>query len=213
MRKLSFVAIILSILSITPCLFADEIKISERTVVPVKLIQHLKGDAITVGQSVDFEVSRDIIIDNFIVIKRGAPAYGNVTGAEKAGYVSKGGKIGLSIDYCKAIDGKKVYLKSILQKEGESHVGGNIAASIIVCPLFLLAKGEQAELPVGMEFRSYVENDVYVEVDPSAKLTHTQIEQIEQEEMEEKKRLEEERIEREKKEQEEKERKQIESGY
>jgi len=212
MRKLIFFPIILSIFFVSPCLFADVIKVPERTVVPVKLIQQLKGDAVMVGQSVDFEVSRDIIIDDFIVIKRGAPAYGNVTSAEKGGYVSKGGKIGLSIDYCKAIDGKKVYLKSILQREAESHMGANIAASVIVCPLFLLAKGGQAELPVGMEFRSYVENDVYVEVDPSAKLTTTEIEQIQQREMEERKRLEKERIEREEREKEEKEREQLETG-
>ena len=189
-----------------------KIKISERTVIPVKLIQHLKGGQVIVGQSVDFEVARDIIIDEFIVIKRGAPAYGNITSSDKAGYVSQGGKIGLNIDYCKAIDGTKVYLKSILQREGESHMGANIAASIIVCPLILLARGEEAELPVGTEFKSYVENDAYVKVDPSGKLTHTQIEQIQQRETEERKRLEKERLEKEKREKEEREREQLESG-
>jgi hypothetical protein len=211
MKKFIGFAIILSIFFISPCLFADQIKIEERTVIPVRLIQTVKGDAAMVGQSVDFEVATDIIIDDFIVIKRGAPAYGTITSSEKAGYVSKGGKIGLSIDYCKAIDGKKVYLKSILQKESESHVGANVAASVLVCPLILLAKGEKAEIPAGTEFRSYAENDVYVTVDLSAKLTPTRREQIEQKEREERERLEKKRIEREKREKEEKEPEQLHS--
>lgn len=205
MKKFIVFIQIVTIFSVTSPLFADKVKIPERTVIPVKLSQHLKGDQVTVGQSVDFEVARDIIIDNFIVIKRGAPAYGYITTAAKGGYVSIGGKIGLNIDYCKAIDGSKVYLKSILQKEEESHMGRTIALSVIVCPLFLLSKGEEAELPIGTEFRSYVDNDVFVKVLASEKLTDTEMDQIQQkeiEEREERKRLEKERIEKEKREKE-----------
>jgi hypothetical protein len=203
MKRFIAFSIILSVFFISPCLSADEIKLPERTVIPVRLVQTIKGDSAIIGQSVDFEVSMDIIIDDFIIVKRGAPAYGTVTAAEKAGYVSKGGKVGLSIDYCKAIDGTRVYLKSVLQKEEESHVGANVAASVLLCPLILLAKGETAELPPGTEFKAYVENDLYIKVDPSAKLTPTQREQIEQKEKEERERLEKEQIEREKRKKEE----------
>ncbi len=177
-----------------------KVKIPERSVVPIKLIQHLKGGQVVIGQNVDFEVSTDIIVDNFIVVKQGAPAYGNITVAGKAGYVSQGGKIGLNIDYCKATDGSKIYLKSVLQKEAESHMGGNIAASVLLCPLLLAVKGEEAELPIGTEFKSYTENDVIVKVLASEKLTDRDIDQILQKEIEERKRIEEERIEKEKRE-------------
>ena len=145
------------------------------------------------------------IIDGFVVIKRGSPAYGTITTSQKAGYVSQGGKIGINIDYCKAVDGTRVYLKSILQKEEESHLGANIAASVILCPFILAAKGEEAELPVGTEFRSYTENDVFVTVLASEKLTNKEIREIQEKEMEERKRLEQERIEKEKREKEKKE--------
>jgi hypothetical protein len=179
MKRHLFSAITVSLFFVAPCLGADEVKIPERTVVPIKLTQTLKGDAVTVGQSVDFEVSRDVILDNFVVIKRGAPAYGTITSSEEAGYVSKGGKIGFSVDYCKAIDGSKVYLKAMLQREAESHTGANIAASVILCPLILAARGEQAEIPAGTEFKSYVENEVFVSVEPGARLTDLAIEQLE----------------------------------
>jgi len=188
------------------------IVLPERSVVPVKLIQSVKGDQLLVGQSVDFVVSRDIIIDGFVVIKRGAPAYGTITSAEKAGYVSKGGKINLSIDYCKAIDGSKVYLKAILSREAEDHMGANIAASIIVCPLILLVRGDESELPEGLEFKSYVENDSKIAVPARAKLSDEDLKAIEAQEQEEQRMKEEkakqerERIEKERKEKEKEER-------
>ncbi|MBW1614471.1 MAG: hypothetical protein JRJ57_10985 [Deltaproteobacteria bacterium] len=205
MKKFIVFMQIVAIFGITSPAFADKVKIPERTVIPVKLIQHLKGGEVIPGQSVDFEVARNIIIDGFVVIKRGSPAYGTITTSQKAGYVSQGGKIGINIDYCKAVDGTRVYLKSILQKEEESHLGANIAASVILCPFILAAKGEEAELPVGTEFRSYTENDVFVTVLASEKLTNKEIREIQEKEMEERKRLEQERIEKEKREKEKKE--------
>ena len=169
------------------------IKIPERTVVPITLIQNLKGSNVIVGSSVDFKVTRNIIIDEYIVIKSGAPAYGTVTSAEEAGYVSSGGKIGLSIDYCKAVDGTKVYLKSILQSKGKSSTGANIAASIIICPLILVAKGEEAEIPLGTEFKSYTESDVDVKVRVKDKLSSEELNQIEIREREEREKREKER--------------------
>jgi len=145
------------------------IKVPERTVIPVRLLQHLKGAELAVGQSIDFEVSMDIIMDKYVVIKRGAPAYATVTTAQKAGYVSQGGKLGFSMDHCKAVDGSRVYLKSVIGREGEDQMGANIAASILICPLILAAKGEEAELAVGSEFKAYTASEVTVAVLPGDK--------------------------------------------
>jgi len=215
MRKLTTLLILVGIFVTTPYALSDEggseqirIKIPERTVVPIVLIQNLKGSEIMVGTSVDFKVLRDIIIDDYIVIKSGAPAYGSVTSAVEAKTVSRGGKIGLSLDYCKAIDGTKVYLKSILQEKGESAMGANIAASVIVCPLILVAKGDEAEIPLGTEFKSYTESDTDVKVLVKDKLSSEEINQIDIREAEEREKREKERqeeIERKEKEKREKE--------
>lgn len=219
MKKLISLLMLLVIFVVAPYAFSEEgspaqrrnkirVKIPERTVVPITLIQNLRGGDVMVGSSVDFKVTRNIIIDDYIVIKSGAPAYGSVTSAEEAGYVSAGGTIGLSTDYCKAIDGTKVYLKSILQHKGKSSMGANIAASIIVCPLILLVKGDEAEIPLGTEFKSYTETDVDVKVFVKDKLSREELNQIEIRETEEREKKERERqeeIERIKKEKREKE--------
>ena len=87
-------------------------------------------------------------------------------------------------------------------KEEESHVGANVAASVLLCPLILAVKGEEAELPIGTEFKAYVENDVLVKALASEKLTGKEIEEIQRKELEERKRIEKERIEKEKREKE-----------
>ena len=147
-----------------------KIKVPERTVIPVRLLEHLKGANLVVGQTIDFEVSMDIIIDKYVVIKRGAPAYATVTTAQKAGYVSQGGKLGFSMDHCKAVDGSRIYLKSVIGREAEDQMGANIAASVLICPLFLAVKGEEAELAAGSEFKAYTANDFTVAVLPGVKV-------------------------------------------
>jgi len=207
MKRVVVAVIVASVLLIAPHLFAEEyvnIKIPERTVIPIKLIQHLKGDQVSLGQNIDFEVCRDIIIDNYIVIKRGAPAYGIIIDCKKASHVSQGGKIGFSIDYCKAIDGARVHLKSILRSDAADHMGANIAASVILCPLILVAKGDEAEVPIGSEFRAYVENDVTVKVLKSNRLSSEEINLLEQKELEERKRIEKEKEEKKKQDEEKK---------
>lgn len=208
MKKLMLLILIAASVFVSSFVSADESKetfevlLPERTVIPVRLIQNIEGKDVMVGQSVDFEVSRDIIINNFLLIRRGAPAYGTITSAEKASYISQGGKLGFSMDYCKAVDGQKIYLKSVLSREGESHMGANIAASVILCPLIMLARGKEAKIVKGTEFKAYTENDIKVEVEVSRKLTEEQINKMQKEEREEIERLEKERLEEEKREKE-----------
>lgn len=181
-----------------------KIKIPERTVIPFKMPQTIKGNQLIMGQTIELLTTRDIIIDDYVVIKYRAPVLADVTAIEKAGYVSQGGKIGFSVNHVRAIDGTKVYIKSILQNEAEDHMGANIAVSVIICPLFLLAKGEEAEISGGMEFKGYVENDTYIRVRKSDLLSGAEIQKLEEkreiEERNDRQRLEKEREERKKKE-------------
>lgn len=87
-------------------------------------------------------------------------------------------------------------------------MGANVAASVIICPLILIAKGDEAEISLGTEFKSYTENDAYVKVFVKDKLSTEEINQIEIREAEEREKKEKERkeeIERKEKEKREKE--------
>lgn len=177
MKRLLFGIVAVLIMGLAVLCLAQEskeepvkIKVPARTVIPVRLLESLKGDTLAVGQTIDFEVSMDIVIDRYVVIKKGAPAYATVTTAQKAGYVSQGGKLGFSMDHCVAVDGSRVHLKSVIGREAEDQMGANIAASIIICPLFLALRGEEAQLSAGTEFKAYTAEDITVAVLPSAKV-------------------------------------------
>jgi len=81
MKKWIALLMFLFIFVVAPYTFSEEgnpeqilnnilIKIPERTVVPLTLVQNIKGSGVLVGSTVDFRVTRNIIIDDYIVIKR-----------------------------------------------------------------------------------------------------------------------------------------------
>lgn len=49
-------------------------------------------------------------------------------------------------------------------------MGANIAASVLICPLFLAMKGEEAELAVGSEFKAYTASEFTVAVLPGERV-------------------------------------------
>lgn len=156
----------------------SKILLPARTVIFLKLTNQLEGGKVKVGQEIDLEVARDIIFDQYILIARGAPAYGTITTAEEANFVSIGGKIGISIEHCQAADRSQIALKSILQEEGKSTTGWNIAGSVCVCPLILLIRGDEAVVPAGTLMKAYVESDNVINVKTKDKLGSAEIDKI-----------------------------------
>jgi hypothetical protein len=80
MKRLLFGIVAVLIMGLAVLCLAQEskeepvkIKVPARTVIPVRLLESLKGDTLAVGQTIDFEVSMDIVIDRYVVIKKGLP--------------------------------------------------------------------------------------------------------------------------------------------
>ena len=48
---------------------------------------------------------------------------------------------------------------------GKEKVGGTVALSAIICPLFLLRKGEEARITSGSELRAYVDYPVKIKIE------------------------------------------------
>ena len=166
--------------------------IPERTVIALRLMDTLKGKEVQVGQDVSFEVTRDVIADNYLAIKKGAPAYGTVAVSEGAKSVSRGGYLQVNVDHCKAVDGTKVPIKAVAACSEDEYVGANIAMSVVICPFILMAKGGEAELTAGTPFKGYVESDTEITVTLENYVTDEQVRQMEQQAIGELKKLEEE---------------------
>lgn len=142
-----------------------KITIPEGTRVAVKSLEGVSSESGKMGQTIRFEVVRDVVVKNKVVIKAGAPAIGEVLKAESKRAVGREGILLVGIRYATAIDTTQVPVRASLEEKGEERFGLSIALGIVLCPLFLLMKGKEAEIPAGTEYTVFVDRPVEVTVE------------------------------------------------
>lgn len=111
------------------------------------------------GDTVTFVLTEDLKVGDVVVAKAGAKAVGEVTNAQKAGMLGKGGELNIRLDYLK-VGTARVHLRGTKGGEGKSGTGGAIALSLLVSPLFLLLHGKQMKVTKGTALHAYVADDI-----------------------------------------------------
>jgi hypothetical protein len=153
--SLLLVAVVLSLGSLA---YAAEVTIKAGTPIPVRLLDDLSSETATAGQLVRFETTRNIIVDDKIVIKAGSEVIGEVTHAQKTGSLGKEGSLSLVVQYATAVDGTRIPLRANLSNTGDERV----ALSWMVCPFI---KGTPSRIPATTETKAYVDYDTVVKID------------------------------------------------
>jgi hypothetical protein len=141
--------------------------LEDGTPVHLVLSQNLSSaDAVT-GQTVEFEVVDDVIVNGFVVIPHGATAWATVTDAEHKRRMGRAGKLDLNVDKVRLADGEKALLRAVKDTKGGGHtgamVGAMVATSLVVwpaAPLFLLMHGKDVTIPKGTNISAFVQGDV-----------------------------------------------------
>jgi hypothetical protein len=141
--------------------------LEDGTPVHLVLSENLSSaDAVT-GQTVEFEVVDDIIVNGFVVIPRGATAWATVTDAEHKRRMGRAGKLDLNVDKVRLADGEKALLRAVKDTKGGGHtgamVGAMVATSLVVwpaAPLFLLMHGKDVTIPKGTNINAFVQGDM-----------------------------------------------------
>jgi hypothetical protein len=106
-----------------------------------------------------------VTVGKTVVIKEGTQVNGNIETSEQAKGMGKAGELTYSVQYAKAIDGSKVYLRTTRATlEGENKVGGAVALAVVVSPLFLLKKGKNVKMESGKLVQVYVDRDYTIEI-------------------------------------------------
>jgi hypothetical protein len=127
-----------------------------------------------IGDKVDFEVLDDIQVGGMTVIARGANALATVTEAQPKRRMGRAGKLGVNVDYVRAITGDKVPLRGVKELKGGGKTGAMteaiVATSIVffpAAPLFLFVKGKDITIPKGHEVTVYVNGDSRIDLTKS----------------------------------------------
>jgi hypothetical protein len=141
--------------------------LQDGTPVHLVLSENLSSaDAVT-GQTVEFEVVDDVVVNGLLVIPHGSTAWATVTDAEHKRRMGRAGKLNLNIDKVRLADGQKVLLRAVKDASGGTHTGAMVGAMVVTslvvwpaAPLFLLMHGKDVTIPKGTNISAFIQGDI-----------------------------------------------------
>ncbi len=127
----------------------------------------MSSEDATVGESVDFEVLEDVMVNGIVVIPKGGTAIGSVTEAVPKRRMARGGKLEIVLDYARLADTEKAAVRAVKDAKGGGHTGGMTAGIVATgllfwpaAPFFLFMHGKDITVPKGAEITAYVNGDM-----------------------------------------------------
>ena len=135
------------------------------TMVGLETVSVLTSDNATLGQTVDFRVTRDVMVDGKTVIAAGSIAKGQIVRSQRAKALGKGGFLEVKIKSVTAVDGQEVYLTGgNVYEEGDDKATMAVILGLFVCIFLLAIKGKNAEVPPGFTFDASVASTTNIQV-------------------------------------------------
>ena len=117
------------------------------------------------GGTVNFSVLSDVKSqDGNILISAGTPVTATISFSSPKGMIGKSGTITINDFHTTAVDGSYIPLSSSISARPDDKLATSIVLSVLICPLFLLMKGEDAQVPAGTTKTAYTVSDAYVKV-------------------------------------------------
>jgi hypothetical protein len=145
--------------------------LEDATPVKIRINRTISSGDAHVGDTVDFEVLEEVLVNNVLVIPKGGLAYATVTEAQAKRRMARGGKLDINIDYVRLADDEKAALRAVKAVQGGGHTGamtGGIVATSLVffpaAPFFLFMHGKDISIPKGTEITAYVNGDMKLDV-------------------------------------------------
>jgi hypothetical protein len=146
--------------------------LEDGTPVKMRTNRTISSSDASVGETLDFEVLEDVLINNVLVIPKGGMAFATVTEAQAKRRMARGGKLDINIDNVRLADGEKAALRAVKEVKGGGHTGvmtgGMVATSLVflpAAPLFLFMHGKDTSIPKGTEVTAYINGDM--KLDPA----------------------------------------------
>lgn len=145
--------------------------LEDGTPVKLRINRNVSSADAHVGDTVDFEVLEEVLVNNVLVVPKGGLAFATVTEAQAKRRMARGGKLDINIDYVRLVDSEKAALRAVKEVKGGGHTGamtGGIVATSLVffpaAPFFLFMHGKDITIPKGTEITAYINGDLKLDV-------------------------------------------------
>lgn len=102
------------------------------TAVPVHVVGEVSSGKLKPGDTFAVAAASDIVINGFIVIRKGALGQGTIGEVAHAGGSGRSGSLTLNFDWVYASDGGKIHLAAATQKQAEEDRKGASSTATII---------------------------------------------------------------------------------
>jgi hypothetical protein len=149
------------------------VKIPHGTAVTVETLYPVSSADFKVNNTIAFSVIRNVVVDDVIVIPRGAIARAKIVRLKKARIGGRGGALTFEMEQIVAMDGTKIPVQLSASAEGGNRTGalavGAAATSALIFPYTAPAaivwgfkKGDDAVIRGSKQFAAVVKNDAQI---------------------------------------------------
>ena len=158
------------------------VTLPEKTVCKISLNEDISSKINRVGDPVHFTVEEDVLVDNVLVLPRGAQGSGVVTKVTRPKFFGRSGFVDISFDQVFSIDEEAI--PTVLGPEAKEKlkmqaaaIGASAIGALALGPIGLVGglfvKGKDVEMPAGTELYIQTREDVVtkgMEMKPGAPL-------------------------------------------
>lgn len=162
MKRLS-ISMLMLIMAIA-VMAQKQVTIKGGTIVPLESTATVKAADVNVGQTVDFKVSRDVVVDGVVAIPRGTIAKGTVYEAKRSTAFGTKGRLGIKARSLTLPSGENIsFASSDIYIQGQNRT----ALSVVIFCFTLLPFpcGSKAVMPLGYEFDATVASNTTITIE------------------------------------------------
>lgn len=142
---------------------AGKSTLKAHTPVVIRAVDTITTGEIVSGGTVNFSVVSDVKdVNGNILVKSGAPVTAQISFTKSKGMIGRSGEVTVSDFSTIAVDGSYIPLSGSVSARPNDKMTMSIVLSVLICPLFLLMKGQEAVVPAGTQKTAYTVNDVYI---------------------------------------------------
>ena len=141
-----------------------KVTIKGGTIVPLESTAKIKAADVNVGQTVDFRVSKDVLVDGIVAIPCGTIAKGTVYEAKRSTAFGTKGRLGIKVRYLTLPSGENIsFASSDIYIQGQNRTA--LSVVVFIFTLLPFPCGSKAVMPLGYEFDATVANNTTVTIE------------------------------------------------
>lgn len=126
------------------------------TPIMIRCIDTITTNEVVNGSTVYFAVVQDVKDSHGrILIKAGTPATAQITFSKPKGRIGQSGEVTVSDFHTMAVDNSYIPLSGSVSAKPDDKMVLSVCLGVLLCPLFLLMKGEDAQLQAGTQKTVY----------------------------------------------------------